>query len=365
MLHHLRIVSVSHRSVDMPSLIPLIPDAEQAALLQTEVTADGTPAVVLVTCNRVACIWLGESNAPEHTFVRSMRARASAANDLSRDAAPGAVARNAPSFSDRAIVRYHGEAALTHLLRVSAGLESQLQGDSDILGQVRLAWSTARGNGYTSSALDRVFERIVNATRHVRLHAGFDDASRTIGRAAADVLGERIPLPWEDASVLVLGSGAAATSALDALHQFRPASLAVSSRTDARAADVARKRSGVQCVPWHLRERAIIHADVVVFALRTEQPVVGDHNLAVLAGERDRLAVWADLGMPPNVQPSIQHEALEILSLGTLMTWRELEAACRDRAEAALARECSLLTQYFARRATDRLTPRFMAAVTV
>ncbi len=363
MLPRLRIVSVSHRTVDMPRLVPLIPDAEQAAVLQTEVTADGTPAVILVTCNRVECIWLGESNAPEHTFVRSMQARVNAASPLA-DYTPASPARVTSALSEGAIARYHGAAALAHLLRVSAGLESQLQGDSDILGQVRLAWSTARGNGFTSTALDRVFERIVNATRHVRLHAGFDDASRTIGRAAADVLGERIPLPWEDANVLVLGSGSAATSALDALHRYRPASLAVSSRTDARAADVARKRSGVQCVPWHLRERAIAHADVVVFALRTEQPVVSDHNVANLAGERARMAIWADLGMPPNVHPAVQHDALEILSLGTLMTWRELEAACRDRAEAALARECSLLTQYFERRASDRATSRFTAAVT-
>ncbi len=365
MLPHLRIVSISHRTVDMQRLVPLIPDAEQTSVLQTDVTADGTPAVVLATCNRVECIWLGESNAPEHTFVHSMRARAGAALLASGSPDPATVAREAKRLTERAVVRYHGEAALEHLLRVSAGLESQLQGDSDILGQVRLAWSTARSNGYTSTALDRVFERIVNATRHVRLHAGFDDASRTIGRAAADVLGERIPLPWEDAKVLVLGSGAAATSALDALHQYGPASLAVSSRTDARAADVARKRSGVQCVPWHLRERAIAHADVVVFALRTEQPVVGSHNVSTLADERARLAVWADLGMPPNVHPSVQHDSLEILSLGTLMTWRELESACRDRAEAALARECSLLTQYFERRATNRFTPRFTAAVTV
>ncbi len=364
MLLNLRIASISHRTVDMPSLVPLIPDSEQAAVLQARVTADGTSAVILVTCNRVECIWLGESNAPEHTFVQAMRARA-AASDRSTDASDDVIADEAAVLSEGVIVQYRGEEALTHLLRVSAGLESQLQGDSDILGQVRLAWSTARNNGFTSTALDRVFERIVNATRHVRLHAGFDDASRTIGRAAADVLGERIAVPWEDASVLVLGSGSAATSALDALHQYHPASLAVSSRTDARAADVARKRSGVQCVPWHLRERAIAEADVVVFALRTEQPVVGTHNVATLAGERPRLALWADLGMPPNVHASVQHQALEILSLGTLMTWRELEAACRDRAEAALARECAMLTQYFERRATGRMTPRFTAAVSV
>src|SRR5690606_20390897 len=124
--------------------------------------------------------------------------------------------------------------------------------------------------------------RVVNSTRHVRLHAGFDDASRTIGRAAADVLAERLTRPWQEARVLVLGSGAAATSALDALRSYAPAELAVSSRTDARAQDVARKRTGVSCVAWGDRETAIANADVVVFALRTDQPMASEQNLSSL-----------------------------------------------------------------------------------
>ncbi len=187
-----------------------------------------------MTCNRVECIWLGESSAPDDVFDRWMHERA---------------AEHGASFETSAVARYEGLDAVRHLLRVATGLESQLQGDSVILGQVRMAWSKARRSGFTSTALDRVFERVVNSTRHVRLDAGFDDASRTIGRAAADVLDERLGSRCGTARVLVLGSGAAATSALDALRRFAPNAIAVSSRTDARAEDVARKRVGVQCVP--------------------------------------------------------------------------------------------------------------------
>ncbi len=321
-------------------LMHLIPDAVETERLQFAISRDGTPTVLLVTCNRVECVWLGESSSPDDVFVDCMRERAAA---------------HGGALLETAIVRYEGLEALRHLLRVATGLESQLQGDSDILGQVRISWAAARSQGFTSTALDRVFERVVNSTRHVRLHAGFDDASRTIGRAAADVLAERLDTPWQETRVLVLGSGAAATSALDALQRYEPAELAVSSRTDARAEDVARKRGNVRCVAWSDREPAIANADVVVFALRTEQPLASEHNVSSLVTERANRALWADLGMPPNVQPTVQHDSLEILSLGTLMTWRELEVASADRALAALEREHDLIVSHFERR-RQRLT---------
>jgi glutamyl-tRNA reductase len=335
LLSRLRVVGISHRSVRTDQLAQLIPESVQAERLQADIALDGTPAVLLVTCNRVEVAWLGESPQPERVFRAWLSARSDALSE---------------PLHASAVVRHDGPQAVRHLIRVTAGLESQLQGDSDILGQVREAWGNARRLGFTSTDLDRVFERVVHATRRVRRHAEFDDASRTIGRAAADALAERAPRPWSDARVLVLGSGAAATSALDALQSFTPGSLSVSSRTDARARDVAQRRPNVHFVPWGDRHAAIARADVVVFALRTDQPVVGEDSVHALLAAAERRVVWADLGMPPNVHANVRHSALELLPLGALMTWRAVEQACAQRAEAALERECAMIGTHFARR---------------
>lgn len=246
--------------------------------------------------------------------------------------------------------RQSGLAAARHLLRVSSGLESRLRGDSDVLGQLRDAWTTARVLGRTTSTFDRIMERIVHATRHVRRRAEFDDASRTIGRVAVDALLERVNHAWPASRVLVLGSGAAATSALDALSRARPAAISVCSRTDVRAASVATRYRGVAHTPWSARQDAIAGADVVIFALRTEQPIVSDHDVPALLRSRNERALWADLGMPPNVRVRLPHDALELLPLDSLMTWRSLEDECMERAESAVERELALLMRHFLRR---------------
>ncbi len=335
MLSRLQIAGVSHRSVGAAQLVHLIPDAIGAEQLQALLSHDGTPAVLLVTCNRVECVWIGDSSRPVKILTEWVTSRA---RSLVAPLATGAI------------VSRSGERAIRHLVRVTAGLESQLQGDSDILGQVRQSWMAARRAGQSSPSLDRVFERVVNATRRIRQHAEFDDASRTIGRAAADVLDERLGHAWNDRHVLVLGSGAAATSALDALTRLAPLSLRISSRTDARAADVARKRGCVQAVSWNDRTSAIASSDVVVFALRAEQPVVMPEDMPTLLHHRTRHTTWADLGMPPNVHSAIVHPTLDVLSLDALMTSRSLEDASHQRAEVALERECALLTALFDRR---------------
>ncbi len=338
MLSRLHIVGVSHRSVGPQLLAHLIPDERSVEQLQASLASDGTPSVLLVTCNRVECVWLGDSTVQAQVVADWLMARARA---------------HALPLAGDAVVQRRGDQALRHLVRVTAGLDSQLQGDSDILGQVRQSWIGARLAGRSSPALDRVFERVIHATRRIRHHAEFDDASRTIGRAAADVLDERLGHTWSTRDVLVLGSGAAATSALDALGRLAPRSLGVCSRTDARAVDVARKRTGVHAVSWNDRSTAIAASDVVVFALRAEQPVIVPADVPTLLSQRTKRRLWADIAMPPNVHHDVVHATLDVLSLNTLMTWRSIEDSSQKRAELALERECALLAALLDRHRTE------------
>ena len=65
---------------------------------------------------------------------------------------------------------YHstGDEAARHLYRVAAGIESMVLGESEILGQVRAAFSAATAAGTHNAVLSRLFHGAIRSGRRAR-----------------------------------------------------------------------------------------------------------------------------------------------------------------------------------------------------
>jgi len=292
---------VSHRSVSDDTLAHVIPGSAEGGVLEAQLASTGVPHVLLVTCNRLECYWLGDSMAPDAVMHAWVSAR------VGRHRMPP-------------MPRLHGSAALEHLVRVASGLESMLVGDTDVMGQVRRAWLTARTAAVTNRLLDRVFERVIHAARRVQHDVQPAAAAASIGVAAIEAIHTRLQGRWEDAMVAVVGSGAAATSALHAMAPRPPRALHLTGRTPERVAQLAGK-SGALAVDWQSRDALIREADVTVFAVRSDHPLIGDVEAAHLLSHRGSASavLWADLGMPPNVAVATPVPSLHLLTLPALM----------------------------------------------
>lgn len=313
----LRVSSVSHRDCTDDVLARVIPGAAEGGVLEAELARTGVPHVLLVTCNRLECYWLGDASSPDTVLQRWVTERRGATASLHR---------------------LSGAAALQHLVRVTAGLESMLAGDTDVLGQVRRAWQAARTASVTDRRLDRVFERVIHAARRVQHDVPPNAAAQSIGVAAVHAIRDRLQAQWENAVVAVVGSGAAASSALAAMAPHAPRVLHLTGRTPERVAQLA-ARTGACPVAWQERDALIRNADVTVFAVRTDQPLYADADAAHLLTHRDEEApaLWADLGMPPNVAITQPLAMLDLLTLPALM--RSVPVAHASVIQDAVSRE--------------------------
>jgi glutamyl-tRNA reductase len=191
-----------------------------------------------------------------------------------------------------------GDAAAEHLLRVTAGLESSVLGDSDVVAQVRAAAAVSRARGVTGTELDRLVATAVHASRRVRRETTFVDAARSVAakavRRAAELRGG-----LENLSVVVVGAGkVAATAVAEAVA--RGARVTVCNRTRRHAERYT--AAGAAVVDLGRLAETVAGADVVVFATASPHRLLAPDDLP--ATRRELLVL--DLGVPRNADPALR-----------------------------------------------------------
>jgi glutamyl-tRNA reductase len=251
--------------------------AEVAAWLQGQAAA-GSTAILLSTCNRCEIYWTGGPDL--EAWFRDL-----------------ALTRGAPA--GEALLRLDGEAAVRHLFEVTAGLDSQVLGEAEVLGQVRRAYDAARAAGTTNRLIDTVLSAALVAGRRVRRETKLGRHPASVGSAAVDVAASVAQLA--PARVLMVGAGEVAEGVLKALRG-RTARTAVVTRSLERATSLA-SEFGAVAGEWDALDAMLSAADVVFVGTSASAPVLGAARLAEAVGDSGRQLAVFDLSVPRNVDP--------------------------------------------------------------
>jgi len=114
-----------------------------------------------------------------------------------------------PRDLDPHIYLYEGAAAVRHLLRVAAGLDSMVIGETEITGQIKNAYEIACNAGLTGRALNRLFQKAFQATKEIRTRTGIGRGTVSIKSTAVELIGKT---DLSQQSIMVLGAGEMAES---------------------------------------------------------------------------------------------------------------------------------------------------------
>jgi len=240
-------------------------------------------ACVLSTCNRTEVYALGHKTEPLIQLLASYG-----------QVAPEALA---PHLYTRT-----GQGAVAHLFRVAGGLDSQVLGEPQILGQVRDHFERASAHESAGPVLSALFRRALRAGKRVRTETALGRFPACFGSVVAQLIGAR----WTDPGtvrVAVLGAGEMGEAVAVALKERKVRDFTLVNRTSERARDLARRLGGAS-VPWDRLDRVLGQADVVVCATGT-----GDYVLDATRLERAQAArqhaplLVVDLALPRNVSP--------------------------------------------------------------
>jgi glutamyl-tRNA reductase len=208
-----------------------------------------------------------------------------------------------PDVLSISLYHHYDREAVRHLFRVSAGLDSMLLGEAEILGQVREAYRYAHEYGATGPVLNRLFQGALEVGKRVRSETEL--GTRPMSVASAGVkLAERIFGKMNERSALVLGAGTISEQVVNQLRDRGIARLFIMNRSRERADELA-LRVGGTVVGWGEWETALTAADVVVASVASEEPVLRREILqAAMSARGNRALFLMDLGLPRNVEAS-------------------------------------------------------------
>lgn len=197
------------------------------------------------------------------------------------------------------------DAAVTHLLRVAAGLESMIVGEAQILGQVRHALDVAEQVATGGRTLHRLFMAAIHAGKRARTETHINRQTLSIGQAAA--LMAKTALADSGATVLVIGAGEMGALALGALVDHAVSTgvgdIRLINRGTERAEHLASLYAGVTVHTWAERRAQIAEADAVIVATGAHQPVI---HLFDLDPERAKPLLLIDIAVPRNVDETVR-----------------------------------------------------------
>ncbi len=188
--------------------------------------------------------------------------------------------------------------AVHHLMRVAAGLESLVMGESEILGQVVQALNQAQLAGTTGAVLSRLFQDAIHTGKRARTETAISQHTLSVSHAAILMAKRQIP-DLTNANALIIGAGRMAELAAKALKAHGVKTVRVTNRTFSKASDLAH-HVGIEAIEWADLKSALAQADLVITATSAPQPILSAGDIE---GTRPRIVV--DIAVPRNVSRDV------------------------------------------------------------
>jgi glutamyl-tRNA reductase len=282
------LLGASHHTAPLAVREKLALDDARAAALAARLQA--TPGVkefaLLNTCNRVEIY--GVARDPE--ALAALRA-----------ALCEITGCTPAEFETHGFAR-HNHDAVAHLFAVAAGIDSQMLGETEILGQVKAAYDDALARAWTGPVLNRVFQKTFQAAKYIRTHTAIGDGQISVATVAVDLAG-RIFGELATSRILVIGAGDIGQKTVQAFQSRGASAITVASRTLARA-EAAAPAGGEAASLAELPE-AVAAADIVASSTAAPEHVLTrDLVAAAMAHRPARPLFLIDLAVPRDIDPA-------------------------------------------------------------
>ncbi|MCP9889713.1 glutamyl-tRNA reductase [Cyanobium sp. Aljojuca 7D2] len=293
---HIAVVGLSHRTapVEIRERLSIPEQSMEASLQQLRADEQVLEASILSTCNRLEI----------YTLLRHPDQGISAVGSFLSNISGLAVEELSPH-----LFTYHHEEAIGHLLRVSAGLDSLVLGEGQILSQVKKMVRLGQEHRSVGPILNRLLNQAVSTGKRVRTETNLGTGAVSISSAAVELAQLKVGqgrgvddlVPLDQEQVAVVGAGRMARLLLQHLQAKGCRGVVLLNRTVSKAELLAADFPSlpVQCRPLGDLDHCLSTCSLVFTSTAADTPIITAERLSGL--NRRSSLMLIDIGVPRNI----------------------------------------------------------------
>lgn len=288
-LNQFLVIGVNYRKTDVALRGQFAVSLELYANLLEDAAGEGLKEIfVLSTCNRTEVYAVASS---AHKLIDLLCSKTAGTAEL---------------FKSICYVK-RGQEAIEHVFSVGAGLDSQILGDYEIVGQMKLAVRISKDNGCIGAFMERLFNTVLQASKVIKNQTALSGGTVSVSFAAIQFLKENVA-NIIDKNILLLGTGKIGRNTCKNLIDYLDThKITLINRTDEKAMELAGELQ-LKAASYNELEYEVQAADIIIVATNAEMPFIHSADLI-----NSKPKVLIDLSIPNNIEASckkLQHIVL-------------------------------------------------------
>lgn len=231
-----------------------------------------------------------------------------------------------------------GHHAIEHLFSVASGLDSQILGDYEIVGQIRQAVKFSKQNNFIGCYLERLVNGVFQSSKFIRTSTGLSGGTVSVSFAAVQYIKEKVQ-DIAGSKILLIGTGKIGKNTCKNLVDYLGTrNITLINRTDEKARLLATELdlqyASFSDLPAHYSS-----SDIILVATNSNEPVILQKHL-VNAGAK----LIIDLSIPYNVERTAQQ--LENITLINVDDLSKIKDKTLDKRQAEVPKAKAIIAQH-------------------
>ena len=221
-----------------------------------------------------------------------------------------------------------GRDAIIHLYMVSAGLDSMVLGEDQILGQIKEAMMFSMDLGFSKKILNRLFMDAIAEGKKIRNTLKISEIPLSTSYIGINLLKKEMG-SLKDKKALVIGAGEIGTLAIKYLYEEKLERIYVTNRTYTKVKDICENFNKLTPIEYNSRYDILEDIDILITATGAPHTIITHKDIKKLPNKLYIL----DLALPRDVESRVglednivlyHNDDLQRLSQENLLRRKEL-----------------------------------------
>ncbi|QVY67005.1 glutamyl-tRNA reductase [Polaribacter sp. Q13] len=222
---------------------------------------------------------------------------------------------------------YKNQEAIQQLFRIGTGLESQILGDYEIVGQLRQSFKLAQKNNTTNAYIERLINSVLQASKRVKNETRLSSGTTSVSYAAVQYIIKNLP-DYNSKNILVFGLGKMGKHTCKNLAEYtKNKQICLINRTEEKAAEFVKEHAAIRKSLIENLSEEIEKADVLIVSTGADKPTITKEHIS-----KNKELLILDLSMPENVAKEVTYlEGISLVNVDELSKITDETLAVRQQ----------------------------------